>query len=148
MLAAAFQRGGQGQQLRLPYPRRGLDGMHGHLPLGQGTCLIQHNAFDMMEGFQHLAVAEQNAVLRAHARADHNGNGRRQPKRARAGNDKYGNEARKGKRKRLPNEKPDDKGNKRNRHNDGHKNAAHPVRELGNGGLAVPRLLHKLYNAA
>ncbi|MPM55778.1 hypothetical protein SDC9_102575 [bioreactor metagenome] len=48
------------------------------LPHGQRAGLVERNGVDLVRNLQRLGVLDQNAVLRRHARARHDGRRRRQ----------------------------------------------------------------------
>ena len=57
------------------------------LPFRNGTGLVKRDDLYFSRIFKRFAYFEKNAVFRAYAAADHNGNGRCQSQRAGTGND-------------------------------------------------------------
>ena len=89
MFAAAFEAGGEPQQLFLADgPGRG-DADQLWLAQGQGPGLVDDERVDFLHQLERLGVLDQNAGTRAAPGADHDRHRRRQTKSAGAGDDQH-----------------------------------------------------------
>ena len=80
--------------------------------LGQGSGLVDHQRVDLLHPLERLGVADQHAVLRTLADADHDGHRRGQAERTGAGDDEHGHgrDERVGEGRTRPPQQPGDEG--------------------------------------
>ena len=119
---------------------------HAGLTLGNGARFVQHHGINGVRRFQRLSRLNQNAVLRANARTDHNSHRRCQSQRAGAGNYQHGNAHGQRKGEALARQHPHNKRHQCDAHNHRHKNAADLVRQLGNRCLGRGGFLHQMHD--
>ena len=128
---------------RSPSPGRlrpANDVRHARLALGQRAGLVEDDRPDLVEPLERLGVAEQDAVLGALARPDHDRGRRGQPQGARAGDDQDRRSADEGQveGRRRPEEEPDDEGEARDRQHDRHEDARRPRPPAAGSGARDP----------
>ena len=111
MFALALERRGKAQKLVLGNAVRREKIGDLRLAGRDGAGLIEHNDLRAAGLFKRGRRFEENAVFRADAAADHNGDRRGKPKRARAADNEHRYAARERVSERLPDEQPDDNGN-------------------------------------
>ena len=87
MLGFPFQRIRQKEKFIVRHMSRRINAGHFRLPFRNGTGLVKRDNLYFSRIFKRFACFEKNAVFRAYAAADHNGNGRCQSQRAGTGND-------------------------------------------------------------
>ena len=111
MFALALERRGKAQKLVLGNAVRREKIGDFRLACRDGTGLIEHNDLCAACLFKRGRRFEENAVFRADAAADHNGDRRGKPERARAADNEHRYAARERISECLPDEQPDDNGN-------------------------------------
>ena len=141
MLAAAFQRCGQRQKLRLRDARGGQQVSDPGRTLGDGAGLVQRHDLSAACGFQRGGGLEEDAVLCAEAVAHHDGHGGRKTQRAGAADDQYRNAPGQRIAQLTAQQEPDDGGEDGDGDDRRDKVARYGVgdlgdRSLGGGGIA------------
>ena len=91
MLAPRFERGGERDKLVRRHAR-GRDRYELRASRSERARLVHENRVDMPRRFERFARLDEDAVRRAAPRADHDGDGRREPERARTGDDEDGDD--------------------------------------------------------
>ena len=132
MLAALFERGGEGEKRALRHALGGEHVGHARLALGDRAGFIQRDDLGLAGFFERNGSLEQNPVFRAKAVADHDGHRRGQPQRTRAADDQHGDAARERKADGLAAEQPDGGGQDGERDHRRHEHAGNPVGDLRN----------------
>ena len=135
MLALLFQRRGETQKL-VPGNAVRREKI-GDLRLAgrDRSGLIQHNDLRAARLFERRCRFEENAVSRADAAADHDGDRRGKPECARTADNEYRNAARERVSEALPDEQPDSDGNGRNADHDRNEHTGDLIGGLGDGRL-------------
>ena len=132
MLALCLQRDGCLQKLPLRHAVRRDEICDLRLAGGDGSGLVQGDDARPTRMLQTCRRFEQNAVFRAYAAADHDGDRRGKTQRARAADDQHGNAPRKRKGEFPAQQQPDDCCDKRDGNDRRDEHTRDLVRRLGN----------------
>ena len=135
VLALLLQGQGEAHELVLAHALGGYDIRDLRLARGDGAGLVEGDDVHLARFLQGGRGLEQDTVFRAHAVADHDGDGRRKAQRAGAADDQHGDAAGQGVAEALAYEQPHDGGDHRDGDDGGDEDAGDLVSDLGDGGL-------------
>ena len=140
VLAVRLDRGRDAHQLLLRNKAGEQHIGHARAALSDRAGLVEHDRVDVVQLLQRLRRAEQDAVFRALARADHDGDRRGQSERAGTADHQHRNADGQRKLRRRAAQQPDDRRRQRNEHDNRDKHARDAVRQPRNRRLGRRRL--------
>ena len=140
MLRPLLEREGRGQQLIFGHAGRGDDVGDFGFSGGDRAGLVEGDELDAARVLDRLGVFEQDAVLRAHAVADHDGDGGREAQRAGTGDDENGDRALQRVDNVLSGDQPSDQDDDGDADDGGNEDGGDPVSDAGDWGLGGRRV--------
>ena len=138
-----LQAGGDGEQLLLGQLAHRVHIRHLGLALGDGACLVQHDAGHLAQLLQGLGGLDENAVLSTYAGAHHDGHRGGQSQGTGTGDHQHRHGRGEGLGHSVPADQPHQGGDQGNAHDHGDEDTRYSVGQPGDGGLGGGGLLHQ-----